>query len=328
MKYWGKTSRLVKWKTRVNPEVKFLGEHEDVNSANYLDNALELSAVRTNRTGQYDIDHYRKDDIDYPMDLSKVKKASIIHDLHKQGTKDRCVACNVPITWKNPQLLAQFISPFSGRMYEKGVTNLCDKAYSRVRNEIKHAVDNGTLGRNYHPPEYRIDPNLSTNFMYSSIYMKNIHVMKHSREHDQEFLQEEGDPNLSVKFNDISEFIDAEASDFGGEGSTADHVDQHKLRVRKDLQKKLQSVEDNKKLQEEEVENYKQRQEQKIAEMGDARMESGSEKEYFFPRIINQTKAPSNKVKKQKGARSKKRKSKYHIAMELARKTDYKSGGS
>ena len=77
-------------------------------------------------------------------------------------SKDRCVACNIPITWKNVQFLSQFVSPWSGRMYERGVTNLCDKAYHKVKHEYKRAIDNGVLGRNYKPTAFMTDPNLST----------------------------------------------------------------------------------------------------------------------------------------------------------------------
>merc|ERR1711972_397708 len=114
--------------------------------------------VRTFRTAVHEIDRAREMDPDMPIKLPSRK----MKQLKTCGSKDRCVACNIPITWKNTQFLSQFVSPWSGRLYERGVTNLCDNAYHKVKHEYKRAIDNGLLGRNYKPSAYMMDPNLST----------------------------------------------------------------------------------------------------------------------------------------------------------------------
>merc|ERR1711981_1019434 len=155
-KYWPKPSTLIQWRQRVSSEVGFTGENVDPNSVNYLDQ--NLTQVRTYRTAINEVDRMRENGIDMPVKMSAKK----LDYLQRSGKKERCVACHIPVSWKNVQFLSQFISPWSGRMYERGVTNLCDNCYHTVRHAYKRAIDNGLLGRNYKQTAFMTDPNLST----------------------------------------------------------------------------------------------------------------------------------------------------------------------
>jgi len=155
-KYWPKPSTLIQWRQRVSSEVGFTGENVDPNSVNYLDQNLVQS--RTYRTAINDVDAARATDIDMPVRMNPRK----LDYLKRSGKKERCVACHIPVSWKNVQFLSQFVSPWSGRMYERGVTNLCDNCYHTVRHAYKRAIDNGLLGRNYKQTAFMTDPNLST----------------------------------------------------------------------------------------------------------------------------------------------------------------------
>ena len=173
-RFWPKSSSVFTYKTTEPIDVGFSGENLDPNSVNYLEQNFEYKKYQ--KTAIKELDERRKNDINMPIQAeqlySSAKRSQASFDnlydqLNRQGCTERCVLCNVPISWKNTQLLSQFISPWSGRIYERGVTNLCDKAYWKVKDEILRAQDNGLLGRNYRPSEFNSDPNLSS-FDYSS----------------------------------------------------------------------------------------------------------------------------------------------------------------
>ena len=160
-KFWPKPSTVYEWKPRTSGHVGFSGENLDPNSVAFLEQ--NINAARTYQTSIHEVDEQRKNDPNMPIKMSPRKLKMIRND----GVEDRCVASYIPISWKNPQLLSQFISPWSGRMYEKGVVNLTEKMYNKVRTEIKISIDNGLMGRNYKQTCFMSDPNLSS-FEYNN----------------------------------------------------------------------------------------------------------------------------------------------------------------
>lgn len=177
--FWPKPSSVFKYERETPTDVGFTGENINEDSVNYLDQ--KFSKKRIYKTAIKQLDERRRFDIDMPIreefvgrrqknysERESIASFNRLYDsLNCQGCRERCVLCNVPISWKNTQLLSQFISPWSGRIYERGVTNLCDKAYLKVKDEIQRSQDNGLLGRNYRPTEFNQDPNLSS-FDYST----------------------------------------------------------------------------------------------------------------------------------------------------------------
>jgi len=174
-KYFPKPTSIYIWRKETPNAVGLGNVNYDKNSVNNLDQKFD--AYISHRKDKNKINQQRRLDPDMPL-LSKPKDSrpcacngAIIQDesiqkieekLSCMGAPEHCVLCGIPISWKNPQLLSQFISPWSGRLYERGVTNLCDKAYWKVKLEWKKSIDNGLMGRNYKNTQFMLDPNLST----------------------------------------------------------------------------------------------------------------------------------------------------------------------
>ncbi|KAL1439273.1 hypothetical protein MTO96_010303 [Rhipicephalus appendiculatus] len=53
----------------------------------------------------------------------------------------QCILCkhNIQVDYKNVKLLSQFVSPYTGKIYEKHITGLCQKQQESVKREIMKA---------------------------------------------------------------------------------------------------------------------------------------------------------------------------------------------
>uniref|UniRef100_A0A224Z837 Small subunit ribosomal protein S18 n=1 Tax=Rhipicephalus zambeziensis TaxID=60191 RepID=A0A224Z837_9ACAR len=53
----------------------------------------------------------------------------------------QCILCkhNILVDYKNVKLLSQFVSPYTGKIYEKHITGLCQKQQESVKREIMKA---------------------------------------------------------------------------------------------------------------------------------------------------------------------------------------------
>ncbi|KAM7368579.1 hypothetical protein PAMP_012905 [Pampus punctatissimus] len=71
-----------------------------------------------------------------------------IENPYKEPRKG-CVLCNVTVDFKNIQLLSQFISPYTGRIYGRHITGLCGIKQKEVSKAIKKAHSMGTFS-SYH----------------------------------------------------------------------------------------------------------------------------------------------------------------------------------
>ncbi|CAG0917934.1 unnamed protein product [Notodromas monacha] len=76
--------------------------------------------------------------------------------------RDSCVLCRlgVRVSYKNPKLLSQFVSPYTGLLYPRNITRLCYFQHERVQDEIKKARKVGMMSRFIKEPEYFKDPAL------------------------------------------------------------------------------------------------------------------------------------------------------------------------
>lgn len=61
---------------------------------------------------------------------------------------------------QNVRLLSQFVSPYTGRMYDKHITGLCERQHRAVRKEHSRAVRFGLMSMFYRDPKYNNDPKL------------------------------------------------------------------------------------------------------------------------------------------------------------------------
>uniref|UniRef100_A0A3P9HE67 Small ribosomal subunit protein bS18m n=1 Tax=Oryzias latipes TaxID=8090 RepID=A0A3P9HE67_ORYLA len=71
-----------------------------------------------------------------------------------------CILCNVNVDYKNTQLLSQFISPHSGRIYGRHLTGLCGRKQKEVSKAIKKAQALGFMPVTHKHPQFMKDPNI------------------------------------------------------------------------------------------------------------------------------------------------------------------------
>ncbi|XP_028272903.1 28S ribosomal protein S18c, mitochondrial-like [Parambassis ranga] len=69
-----------------------------------------------------------------------------------------CVLCDVAVDFKNIQLLSQFISPHTGRIYGRHITGLCWRKQREVSKAIKKAQSMGFMSVTHKHPQFMRDP--------------------------------------------------------------------------------------------------------------------------------------------------------------------------
>ncbi|KAF0031835.1 28S ribosomal protein S18c, mitochondrial [Scophthalmus maximus] len=71
-----------------------------------------------------------------------------------------CVLCSVQVDYKNVQLLSQFISPYTGRIYGRHITGLCGRKQKEVAKAVKKAHSMGFMSVTHKHPQLMTDPNI------------------------------------------------------------------------------------------------------------------------------------------------------------------------
>ncbi|XP_017282903.1 28S ribosomal protein S18c, mitochondrial [Kryptolebias marmoratus] len=82
-----------------------------------------------------------------------------IENPYKEPQKG-CTLCNVTIDFKNIQLLSQFISPHTGRIYGRYITGLCGRKQKEISKAIKKAHAMGFMSVTHKHPQFMKDPNI------------------------------------------------------------------------------------------------------------------------------------------------------------------------
>ncbi|KAM3938481.1 small ribosomal subunit protein bS18m [Leptodactylus fuscus] len=77
-----------------------------------------------------------------------------------QEPPKRCILCGIPVDYKNTQLLSQFVSPHTGRIYGRHITGLCGVKQKAVSKAIKRATIMGFMPVTYKDPAYLKDPKI------------------------------------------------------------------------------------------------------------------------------------------------------------------------
>ncbi|XP_048474945.1 28S ribosomal protein S18c, mitochondrial isoform X4 [Rhincodon typus] len=96
----------------------------------------------------------------------------------------KCILCGVPVDYKNvqkwardtaadktqphfrdhalneQQLLSQFISPYTGRIFGRHITGLCGKKQKQISKAIKKAQQMGFMSVTFKDPAFLKDPNI------------------------------------------------------------------------------------------------------------------------------------------------------------------------
>uniref|UniRef100_A0A0N5BNM8 28S ribosomal protein S18c, mitochondrial n=1 Tax=Strongyloides papillosus TaxID=174720 RepID=A0A0N5BNM8_STREA len=76
--------------------------------------------------------------------------------------KKKCILCEhkIKLDYKNSRLLQQFVSSFSGRVYDKHITGLCDHQHNRLIETIALSRKAGYMPVLIKNPKYLKDPKL------------------------------------------------------------------------------------------------------------------------------------------------------------------------
>ncbi|XP_055035368.2 small ribosomal subunit protein bS18m isoform X1 [Misgurnus anguillicaudatus] len=77
--------------------------------------------------------------------------------------KKTCILCNITVDFKNVQLLSQFISPHTGRVYGRHITGLCGQKQREVSKAIKKARSMGFMSVTLKDPQFIKDPDICGN---------------------------------------------------------------------------------------------------------------------------------------------------------------------
>ncbi|XP_069834298.1 small ribosomal subunit protein bS18m [Dendropsophus ebraccatus] len=72
----------------------------------------------------------------------------------------KCILCGIPVDYKNTQLLSQFVSPHTGRIYGRHITGLCGIKQKAIAKAIKRATIMGFMPVTYKDPAYLKDPKI------------------------------------------------------------------------------------------------------------------------------------------------------------------------
>ncbi|XP_030046423.1 small ribosomal subunit protein bS18m [Microcaecilia unicolor] len=106
--------------------------------------ALHLASWRRSYSLQDDIVSYQED---LPIQMENP---------YKEPPK-KCVLCGTPVDYKNTQLLSQFISPYTGRIYGRHITGLCGKKQREISKAIKRAHVMGFMPVTFKDPVFLHD---------------------------------------------------------------------------------------------------------------------------------------------------------------------------
>ncbi|XP_054164941.1 28S ribosomal protein S18c, mitochondrial-like [Oppia nitens] len=76
--------------------------------------------------------------------------------------KKLCILCKygIKVDYKNTQLLSQFVSPYTGRLYDKHITGLCEKQHQVLKQEYEKSVAYYLMSSDFREPKYAKDPKL------------------------------------------------------------------------------------------------------------------------------------------------------------------------
>lgn len=74
----------------------------------------------------------------------------------------QCILCKhkIQLDYRNPRLLSQFVSPLTGKIYDKHITGLCEKQQTVLEVEIRKSRSAMYMPIFYKNPKYNRDPPL------------------------------------------------------------------------------------------------------------------------------------------------------------------------
>ncbi len=95
------------------------------------------------------------------VDIGDDAPVSLIENPYKKA-HSQCILCakRIQLDYKNARLLQQFVSTFSGRLYERHVTGLCERQQERLSATIALSRRAGYMPIMIKDPRYLRDPKL------------------------------------------------------------------------------------------------------------------------------------------------------------------------
>uniref|UniRef100_A0A8C8RGB0 Small ribosomal subunit protein bS18m n=1 Tax=Pelusios castaneus TaxID=367368 RepID=A0A8C8RGB0_9SAUR len=118
-----------------------------VSSRGKLPQALATVSWRRGYSAQHEpVPH----DVDMPIQMENPYK----------NPPKKCLMCGINVDYKNVQLLSQFVSPYTGRIYGRRITGLCGKKQKEISKAIKRARVLGFMPVVYKDPTFLNDPKI------------------------------------------------------------------------------------------------------------------------------------------------------------------------
>ncbi|XP_046668763.1 28S ribosomal protein S18c, mitochondrial [Homalodisca vitripennis] len=97
-------------------------------------------------------------------DVESCNEDSPVPDMENPFQKERrlCILCKMNITpdYKNPKLLSQFVSMYTGKIYGRHITGLCKVRQAQVEKEIEKSQNAGLMPYYLKDPAFMQDPQL------------------------------------------------------------------------------------------------------------------------------------------------------------------------
>ncbi|KFM79943.1 28S ribosomal protein S18c, mitochondrial, partial [Stegodyphus mimosarum] len=94
----------------------------------------------------------------------KVDPDMFIPDMENPYESDKkvCILCKykINVDYKNTRLLSQFVSPYTGFLYDRHITGLCKEQQNLIKAAIKRSRDLGYMPYMLKNPKYLRDPKL------------------------------------------------------------------------------------------------------------------------------------------------------------------------
>ncbi|XP_061439122.1 small ribosomal subunit protein bS18m isoform X2 [Rhineura floridana] len=101
---------------------------------------------------------WRRECSSYSEQLSSEADMPVPMDNPYEEPPKKCILCGVTIDYKNVQLLSQFISPYTGHIFGKHITGLCDKKQFELSKAIKRSQQTGFMSVTLKDPTFLSDP--------------------------------------------------------------------------------------------------------------------------------------------------------------------------
>ncbi|XP_045592697.1 small ribosomal subunit protein bS18m [Procambarus clarkii] len=95
------------------------------------------------------------------METSQIDMPIEMHNPYERE-KICCLLCkyNIRLDFKNARLLSQFVSPYTGKIYGRNITRLCQRQQAELEREVEKSINAGYMAVKLKNVEFLKDPKL------------------------------------------------------------------------------------------------------------------------------------------------------------------------